>query len=169
MSAQRLVCDASIGLAWLQGEDVPAWVSQLWEGFREAVVEVVVPSLFWLEVGNALSRRADLTDERALEGLLRLQALGFTTLDADQALLLRALQLARLHDLTTYDALYLALADAIHAPVATLDRALARAATRAGRSHPHTSRHRVSEDRARYAPDPVSLAALGARLAELRA
>ena len=164
----QVVCDASVALAWIQGETGPPWLSELRDGIADGSVEVVVPELFWLEVGNALSRRADLSDEQALEGLIRLQALGFTTLEPDQALRLRAVQLARAHDLTTYDALYLALAASIDVRLATLDRRLAGAAAREGREHPPGRRRAVRERPVAYEMDQVSLAALGARLAELR-
>jgi predicted nucleic acid-binding protein len=164
----RIVCDASVALAWVQGDSGPAWLAELRDGITECSVEVAVPGLFWLEVGNALSRRADLSDEQALEGLVRLQALGLETLDSDQALHLRAVQLARAHALTTYDALYLALADALDAPLATLDGRLATAAATMARRFPPETRRAVRERPARDASDGTSLAALGARLAELR-
>ena len=164
----RIVCDASVVLAWIQGEDVPTWASDLWDAIAQGSMEVVVPGLFWFEVGNALSRRTDLTDEQALEGLVRVQALGITTLESDPALHLRSLQLARAHGLSTYDALYLALADALDVSLATLDDRLAAAASSEARHYPPESRHAVREQPARYAVDSMSLAALGARLAELR-
>jgi predicted nucleic acid-binding protein len=169
MTAQRVVCDASVAVAWIQGEDVPGWTSELWAAFADERVELCIPSLFWIEVGNTLSRRTDLSDEQALEGLLRLQALGFTTLELDQALQLRALQLARAHGLTTYDALYLALADSLDALLATLEVELSTEAARIGRAYPSGRRRAVRERPAPYAADRTSLAALGARLAELRA
>jgi predicted nucleic acid-binding protein len=164
----RVVCDAAVALAWLQDEEVPSWASDLWANVTDGSVEVVVPCPFWLEVGNTLSRRSDLADEQALEGLLRLQALGFATLEADQALQLRALQLARAHDLTTYDALYLALADSIDVPLATLDTRLAAAALSERRAYAADPARGVREATVRYATDSGSLSALGARLAELR-
>ena len=169
MTAQRVVCDASVALAWIEGEEVPAWASGLWAAFADERVEICIPSLFWLEVGNTLSRRMDLSDEQALEGLLRLQSLGFTTLELDQALQLRALQLARARGLTTYDALYLALADSLDALLATLDLELSTEAARIGRAYPPGRRRAIRERPASYAADRASLAALGARLAELRA
>ena len=63
MTRPRLVFDASIALAWLQGEEMPQSVSDLWASVKDGSVEIVVPSLFWLEVGNTLSRRTELADE----------------------------------------------------------------------------------------------------------
>ena len=164
----RVVCDASVALAWIQGETGPPWLAEVRDGIVDGSIEVVVPGLFWLEVGNALSRRADLSDEQALEGLIRLQAFGFATLEPDQALHLRSVQLARTHDLTTFDALYLALAASIDVRLATLDRRLAAAAAREGREHPPVRRRAVRERPVAYEIDQRSLATLGARLAELR-
>src|SRR6188474_2532946 len=91
-----------------------------------------VPTLFWLEVGNSLSRRPGLLDEQVIEGLIRLESLGIATIDLDRPLRLRAVQLAREQQLTTYDALYLAIALDTGARLATLDEALGSAASRAG-------------------------------------
>lgn len=173
MTGIALVCDASVALAWLLDEPAPDWVRDLWADLRDGSVRITVPTLLWLEVGNVLSLRRDLADEQALEGLLRLEALGFTSIELDAPMRMSALRLARGHGLTTYDAAYLALAEAIDADLATLDAGLRRATTRLGRLFgedrpPRTSGSPTTYETSRP-PDQVSLAALGARLAALRA
>jgi predicted nucleic acid-binding protein len=169
--APIVVVDASVVLAWLQAKRAPAWVERLWSELRGGSVRISVPSILWLEVGNALARRGDLSDEQALEGLLRVEALGFMDVALDAPLRLRALALARSHHLTTYDSVYLALADSLGARLATLDGRLGVAAAELGLLHAPLPTRRLAEPRALYGarpPDPISLAALGARLAELR-
>ena len=91
-----------------------------------------MPTFFWLEIGNHYVRRRDLAGEQVLEGILRLEALGFQTIDMDRSLRLMAIHLAQRFRLSTYDALYLALADTSDLPLATLDRRLGARGGRAG-------------------------------------
>jgi predicted nucleic acid-binding protein len=167
---RTFVVDASVALAWLLDERRPGWVDDLLIQIADGSVRPLVHDLFWLEVGNALARHRGLSDEQAMEGILRLEALGLETIRIDAPLRLRALQLARDTGLTVYDASYLALADATDAQLATLDARLEKAAASDGRRAGDGPR-RVSDGDAAYgapAPDAVSLARLGATLSELR-
>ena len=167
-----IVFDASAALAWLLDESAPAWATALWESVMRGRVDVKVPDLFWLEIGNRYVRRRDLADEQVLEGILRLEALGFQTIEMDRSLRLMAIHLARRFGLSTYDALYLALADMSDLPLATLDRRLGAAAATIGRRYGDAPGPAIGETPASYGTDrvadPMSLATLGAYLAELR-
>ncbi len=175
---RAIICDASVAIAWLLEEAAPTWVEGLREPVAEHRLDVMVPTLFWLEVGNRLTREPEVTDEQVLEGVLRLEALGIETVEMDRPLRVMAVQLARRHRLSIYDAVYLALAETSDLPLATLDGRLADAAMELGRRYGSTApssgaRHRAHEAPEAYGTrrpaDPVSLAALGAYLAELRA
>jgi predicted nucleic acid-binding protein len=170
-----VVCDASAALAWLLEEEAPSWVAAFRDAVRTRRVQVRVPTFFWLEIGNRLVRTPGVTDEHVLEAFVRLEALGFETIEMDRPLRLMAVHLARRFRLSSYDAVYLALAETADLPLATLDGRLADAATELGRRYgaaPSTRRHRAHEEPVTYgtgrAADPMSLAALGAYLAELR-
>lgn len=104
-----------------------------------------MPALFWLEVGNVLVRRAELADEQVLEGLIHLEELAFLTIEIDRPLRWRAVESARRFGLTTYDALYLALADASGAQLATLDRRLGAAASAMGCRYGEDGRPSIGE------------------------
>ncbi|MFN8520566.1 MAG: type II toxin-antitoxin system VapC family toxin [Chloroflexota bacterium] len=172
-----IVCDASVAIAWLLEEAAPTWVEGLREPVAERRLDVMVPTLFWLEVGNRLMREPEVADEQVLEGVLRLEALGIETVEMDRPLRVMAVQLARRHRLSIYDAVYLALAETSDLPLATLDGRLADAAMAMGRRYGHAPStgggHRAHEAPVAYGThrpaDPMSLAALGAYLAELRA
>jgi predicted nucleic acid-binding protein len=91
-----------------------------------------VPSLWTFEIVNALVqgvRRQRLTEERAAEFLEQLKSLAFQ-IDAAPALadLARLRELASRHQLTAYDAAYLDLAIRTGLPLASLDKALRKAA-----------------------------------------
>ena len=167
---KQAAIDASVVIARLLGEPRPSWVDELVADVGSGRTTLIAPSLLWLEVGNRLARSRNITDERALEGMLRTDALGIQPVEVGPPLRLRALLLAREHGLTIYDATYLAVAEAAKAPLVTLDRHLERIAAAIGLGRTGGI-SRVSEPAAQYGHDEVditSLATIGAALAELR-
>ena len=125
------VLDASAASALLLDEDggtqaEPALV-------RMQSGKALVPSLWHLEVRNSLLsalRRGRLSGAKLAECLEDLRNLPLGT---DSALDLdAAFRLAEKHELSVYDAVYLELAKRHAIPIATLDRALSRAAAREG-------------------------------------
>jgi predicted nucleic acid-binding protein len=91
--------------------------------------EAIVPALWWFEVRNILlmgERRGRIDQAGTAEFLADLKGLPIRIeREPDSG---TVLALARVHRLTFYDAAYLELALRLSAPLATLDRALARAA-----------------------------------------
>ena len=123
-----IVIDASVALAWLlEEEDRPLDLGILEEN------NAIVPQIWQTETPNGLlmaERRGRMKyDEayRRLESLLDLPI--STDYDPDYR---TAFALAQTHQLTMYDAMYLELALRDGASLATLDRALRRAATAEG-------------------------------------
>jgi predicted nucleic acid-binding protein len=125
------VLDASVAVAWcFEDESTPAaWA--LLDRLRTAPGHV--PALWALEIGNILlgaEKRQRITQARTVEFL---SILGELDIRVDPDLAGRAfrdvLPLARERRLTTYDATYLELAMRLGLPLATKDKALARAAT----------------------------------------
>ena len=101
---------------------------------RLAHGEMLVPSLFWYELANVLivnERRGRTDGERAAQAIERIRTLRIRTDDSD-ADLSSAMDLARAHRLTVYDASYLELARRYGAALATLDLRLQAAATAEG-------------------------------------
>lgn len=92
--------------------------------------EAYVPMLWHWEVRNAIimaERRGRISAEQALRHQADITALPIAIdIKPDWP---RTMELARTHGLTVYDASYLALALSLGVQLATLDRALARAAT----------------------------------------
>jgi predicted nucleic acid-binding protein len=125
------VVDAAIAGAWaLKDETAPLANASLGRLMDDAAT---VPALFWFEVRNVLvinERRGRLTLEESVLFLDRLDRLPIRVdHDPDSGLVLG---LARRHRLTVYDAAYLELALRLAAPLATLDRRLAAAGSKAG-------------------------------------
>jgi predicted nucleic acid-binding protein len=131
----RFVLDASVALAWLLDDPVPAYALQVKSRLRNA--RPLVPSLWILEVANVLAvgeRRGNLTsDQVARSTRLVEQLLGETIETINSIVTFRqVLATARSFRLTAYDAVYLETARSEGVPLATLDRALRAAASRAG-------------------------------------
>ncbi len=168
----RSTIDASVVLAHLLNERRPGWVDETIAEVKGGLIELIAPSLLWLEIGECLVRTRVMSDEFALEAMLRAETLGIEPVHLGRPLQLRALTLARLHGLSMYDAAYFAVAESEDAPLLTLDRKLERAARSMGLARPGADdQHVISEPSAAYAARPVdttSLAAIGAALAEMR-
>ena len=128
------VLDCSVTMAWVFPDEATEATNQL----RDSLVEsrAFVPSLWPVEVGNVLlvaARRNRVRVDDWREIRASLEAL---PIEIDPVTTSRAwgasLELARTHQLSVYDAMYLELAMRLQLPLATLDRALRGAARTAG-------------------------------------
>ena len=131
-----IVLDTSVSLAWLmpgstvEQETIAERVLAYLE--TDPLGVAVVPSLWWLEWTNAISRaqRKSLINPQQIADyteLIAALALDTKTIGADEVLT-RVLPLAISTGLTTYDATYLDLAIELKTPIATADAALREAA-----------------------------------------
>ena len=126
------VVDASVVFTALVRGEYAGWA----EGQLSAAGggrSLYVPHLIDAEVGHALRRRVaagKLGDDRASAALTKLTRLPLRRI-VHTGLLARAWQLR--DNVSFYDGLYVALAEALDAPLITLDRRLARAAGAATR------------------------------------
>lgn len=121
------VLDASVALSWaLEDEDHSVAIEAASVAQSD---EAVVPALWWFEVRNGLliseikKRSTDSRTASALKTLARLPIRTDPHPAEDEMF-----RLARRHALTIYDAAYLELAVRGTFPMATLDRALVKAA-----------------------------------------
>ena len=131
---RRLVLDSSVALSWCFAEEATPVTRAALDCIPTA--EVIVPSLWYLEVANVLvisERRGRITATEAGEFLQMLGRLPIRVdfLGAQQALA-TIVDLAGRYGLTAYDAAYLELAIREGAELATLDDRLRGAAAAAG-------------------------------------
>ena len=128
------VLDCSVTVAWLFEDEATPAIDALQDQLKEEVA--LVPGHWRLEVGNVLAqaeRRKRLSPAQTSAHLELLDRLPVATDDeTDSRAFREILSVARTEGLTTYDAAYLELAARRGVPLATLDRALARAAGRVG-------------------------------------
>ena len=129
-----VVVDCSVAVAWCFPDEKGEYPQSVLDSL--ATVGAVVPSLWPLEVANALlmgERRQRSTPEETAKSLQFLESLPITV---DQATGTQAfghtLYLARAHKLSAYDASYLELAMRRGLPLATLDEKLKAAAAVVG-------------------------------------
>ena len=126
-----LVVDASVVVAWLFDDENEPRADRMLERLEED--GALVPQLWHLETRNSLltaERRGRLSSGEVKERLDALKGLPIRT--DEEPDLQSAFDLARAHELSFYDALYLELAKREGAELATLDGALGRAAVAEG-------------------------------------
>ena len=126
------VLDCSVALAWLFQDEASPNTDQLLKELRDDDSNAIVPNLWRLELGNTLTqaeRRGRITATQLTTVLELVRHLPITTdAETDSRAFREVLNLARATSLTTYDASYLELAMRHGLPLATLDKALIRAA-----------------------------------------
>lgn len=137
MSTEAFVLDASVTVAWALTDEDNAYCRQV---LRSLVpTRAFVPAIWPLEVGNALlaaERRGRLSQVDIVQFLTFLWQLPVEVEVKQTEQLpgefLAILALARMYQLSVYDAAYLHLAMYHGCPLATTDEALRQAAGRAG-------------------------------------
>jgi predicted nucleic acid-binding protein len=132
----RFVLDTSVSLAWFLDRPVPPHAVQVWNSLKQGS-RAVVPPLWLLEMANGFAtadRRGALARSDIDRCLTDVDALLASSIEySTTAISFRqAFASASGFRLTAYDAVYLETARTEHLPIATLDRALADAARKAG-------------------------------------
>lgn len=129
-----LVLDSSATLSWLYGDERTSAIESVFD--RVAHNGAVVPHLWHLEIANSLTvavRRKRITASDRADAMTDIAMLDITVDDETELHAWKATtQLADLHGLSVYDAAYLELAQRRRMPLATLDKALIRAASLSG-------------------------------------
>jgi predicted nucleic acid-binding protein len=133
---KRFVLDASVALAWFVDRPTPPYAGRV----RELLLRgdrAVVPALWQVEMANGFitaERRGVYTPVDTEEALQDLDNLLAEAIESSQypISMRRALQAGRRLGLTAYDAVYLGTALGQDLPLATLDRQLKAAASKAG-------------------------------------
>lgn len=168
-----LVIDASLAVARLRVEEHTPQLLASFQRWSEGEARLIVPRAFWWEIVNALAIGHGYSGDRVLEAIHELDTLGIESRDLDRSQLLLAISAVERFRLTAYDAQYLVLAETLGASLATLDRALARAAgSRAVYLGPGATQHRLSESPAGFFEHDVTwpnYKGASAYLAKLRA
>lgn len=133
------VLDASVTTNWLFRDGKPAdcaYALKILNAMKQAETRALVPATWGLEVSNVIGKAEmkGLLSEAQSEAFLEM--LGSVDVGVDSAAFSKSLadtlQIARRYRLSAYDASYLELAMRAGLPLATLDRDLQNAASKAG-------------------------------------
>lgn len=133
---QAVVIDCSAAIPWFLEDEATPWSEALLDALPH--LDLHVPGLWHLEFSNVLltARRRQRIAAQDVKGLLmRASRLPLAT-DGRIVPLVEIAELADTHGITTYDAAYLELATRINCPLATQDKALAKAAASLGLLYP---------------------------------
>lgn len=127
----RLTIDCSVMMALCFEDEASKRADRVMDQIGSA--QVVVPEIWWFEIRNVLvvnERRGRITPARSAEFLAIVSGL---PIDVDRDPVESVVMaLARQYELTVYDAAYLELAQRVGGALCTLDRALRKAAVKAG-------------------------------------
>lgn len=130
----RFVLDCSVTMAWCFEDESAPGAEKALDALGSG--EAVVPSLWPLEVANALlaaERRKQLTEAQSRRFIEMVRELPIVVDEGGaQRGMNEILALARERGLSAYDAAYLEVAMREGLPIATLDRELAKTAKRSG-------------------------------------
>lgn len=133
---KAFVLDASVALSWFIDMAVAPFAIRVRRRLLDGEI-AVVPSLWHLEVANEFvvaERRGVLSPSATEQALQNLDLLLSQSIKNSPESLpaRRVISIAREYRLTAYDAAYLETAQREALPLATLDRALSQAASKAG-------------------------------------
>lgn len=128
------VLDASVALAWAFEDEGNDYVRHVLESLRRS--SAIVPPIWALEIANVLliaERRRRINEAQTSRFIEYLGGLPIEVDDSGLAdVLTDGVAIARSHQLSSYDAMYLDLAMRHGVPLATQDRRLTEAARLAG-------------------------------------
>lgn len=126
------VVDASVTMAWCFEDEATEATEAVLDRLRSE--RALVPAIWPLEVANVLlvAQRRDRVSEAQIGRFVRLLTQLPIDVDETDADIAGLVALGRTHQLSSYDASYLLLAERAGLPLATLDSRLTQAAARAG-------------------------------------
>ena len=127
-----VVVDASVGVKWLglfASEEFADRAKVLLDRKASGAIRLLVPDLFWLEIGSALckaTRRTKCTPTEAHQALGEMQQLPLQTMPSIK-LVSSAAEIALQYGRSIYDSVYVALAREARSELVTADEKLANA------------------------------------------
>ncbi|MBI2009852.1 MAG: type II toxin-antitoxin system VapC family toxin [Candidatus Chisholmbacteria bacterium] len=116
-----IVIDASVGFKWLNQESHHQQALQLLQLHLENTHQILVPSLFFLEIANALVTKTSTTPTTVKKNLNLINSFNLKIHSFTKADLLLSTHLAQKHHTTIYDMLYAVIAKANHTDLVTAD------------------------------------------------
>jgi predicted nucleic acid-binding protein len=122
-----VVLDTSVLIKWFrQGEVLAEQALALRAAYLAGRITITLPSLLAYELANVLRYKKDLSSEQVRAAVRSLFDMQMTWMLPSAEVMEQAIEIARTHDTTVYDATFAALAGALGATFVTADERLAR-------------------------------------------
>jgi predicted nucleic acid-binding protein len=121
---EKIVIDASVVTKWFSKEKDTDKAVQFMEKHVDGRIELVVPTLLLYEVANALNYKPDFAEKDVKDSLNALVDLSLCVKSPTKEVLEKTVSIARRHELSIYDASYVALAESLNIKVVTADEKL---------------------------------------------
>ncbi len=118
---QDALLDTSVAVKWFVTEEDSERALNLQQAHLRDDLQLHAPDILLMELANAL-RYAGLSEERILQNLETVPALGVEIIPFSIDVLNSAVSLSLEHDIAVYDAYFLALAQTMEIPLITADR-----------------------------------------------
>ena len=118
------VLDASVIAKWFLPEEDSSLAAEFKKGFAQGAYEIACPDLLLYEFTNLLRYNPAITDKESEEMLRNLFDLQIYLVVPQLNHLIEAERLAREHDISVYDAIYLAVAKELGFTLVTADKKL---------------------------------------------
>lgn len=125
MENNIIVLDASIVVKWFHEEENTDVAVVVRERILSGELLAIVPPLLFYEVDNALNFKAGSQVEAIIAIHTILTTLPFQVVEVVHTIINDAIRIAHHHRTSVYDAIYVALAISIDAPLLTADKKLA--------------------------------------------
>lgn len=122
----NLVVDSSVIVKWFVKKDEQDRAEALWlkDQFLKGQLTLIVPDLVYYEISNVLKTKKEFREELVRKAIRLLFLYPFKSIWPSAALFLSAVKIAYNHQLTVYDAVYLALSQELNCPFLTADKKL---------------------------------------------
>lgn len=107
---KKIVLDTSIIVKWFNQEAGSEQAKIIYKQFQNQEIQIILPELVKYELGNALLKGKKITLAKVKTILINFYKLPFVFIEEDKNLSLLSYQIAEKHNMTYYDACFLALA-----------------------------------------------------------
>lgn len=121
-----VILDASIALKWFLKEKDSGLADNILEKLEKEELKIFIPQIFFFEVVNVVKTKAESTSYDVLKVINKIFSLNLNTEKVDLNLLKKANFYAQKHNLSIYDASYIALAKINNAILITADEKMVR-------------------------------------------
>jgi len=118
------VLDSSVVIKWFSQEEYTDLALKIRDNFVNGNVEIVVPDLLLYEISNALRYNKNIKKSEVNGAIKSLIEIGIKIIVPTEDVMMTAISIAYTHDLTVYDAYFIALAKELDFIFVTADERL---------------------------------------------